>query len=409
MSNDAVITVDNVSKKFSKSLKRSMLYGVVDIGRNMLGQSSRSETLRKHEFWAVDNVSFELKRGETLGLIGPNGSGKTTILKMLNGIFWPDKGKIIIRGKVGALIAVGAGFHPDFTGRENIYINGAILGMSRSEIDKKFDAIIDFADIGDFLDSPVKHYSSGMFVRLGFAVAIYSDPDILLIDEILAVGDKDFQIKCYQKIHEIKKKGTTIIIVSHNEYTIREETKKCLYLNHGKKMFLGQSDEVISLYIKDTLEEKSRKSALGEVKKYPLSKKAEIVSLKFFDRDWNEVTYIESGHELNIALDCIVREKLYRPIFGVYFYDNNGFMYCADSDYENVSFEELLLGKLRIKINILHLFLPANNYLCSTLIADESSNNLIDCEFKAHRFIVGRAVNARGSIKLPTKWGIERA
>ena len=181
MDNDVVIKVENVSKKYCKSLKHSMLYGMSDIGRNVLGLKSRSERLRDNEFWALDDISFEVKRGETLGLIGPNGSGKTTLLKMLNGIFWPDKGKITIKGKVGALIAVGAGFHPLLTGRENIYINAAILGMSKREIDKKFDAIVDFADIGDFLDSPVKHYSSGMYVRLGFAVAVHCDPDILLV------------------------------------------------------------------------------------------------------------------------------------------------------------------------------------------------------------------------------------
>lgn len=408
MDSDVVIKVENVSKKFSKSLKNSMFYGVKDIVKNMLRLSSHSEKLRPNEFWAVNDVSFEVKRGEALGLIGHNGSGKTTLLKMLNGIFWPDKGKIAIRGRVGALIAVGAGFHPMFTGRENIYINGAILGMNKREINKKLDAIVDFADIGDFLDTPVKNYSSGMFVRLGFAISVHCNPSILLVDEILAVGDKDFQIKCYQKMHEIKKGGTTIILVSHNEYTIREETKKCLYLDHGKKIFLGESDEAISLYLKDTLEEKSRKFTLGEVKRYPLSKKAEIISLKFFDRDWNEVTYIESGSELNIVLECIMREELNNTIFGVNFYDNNGFMYCANSGYENVSFEELSIGKVRIKINIPHFHLPTNNYLCSAILAEENETNLIDWHNMVYRFVVGRAMNARGSIKLLTKWEVER-
>jgi len=189
-SSDIAITVDHVSKKYCKSLKRSMLYGVTDIGRNTLGLSSHSGNLRKSEFWAVDDVSFEVKKGETLGIIGPNGSGKTTLLKMLNGIFWPDKGKITVKGRVGALIEVGAGFHPLLTGRENIYINAAILGMTKEEVDEKFDDIVEFADIGDFLDTPVKFYSRGMYVRLGFAVAVHCEPDILLVDEVLAVGDK---------------------------------------------------------------------------------------------------------------------------------------------------------------------------------------------------------------------------
>ena len=225
MDEETVISVEKVSKKYCKSLKKSMYYGAMDIGKNMLGLSSRSERLRKDEFWALNNISFEVKKGETLGIIGPNGSGKTTLLKLLNGIFWPDKGKITIKGRVGALIEVGAGFHPLLTGKENVYINAAILGMAKKEVDEKFDEIIEFADIGDFINTPVKFYSSGMFVRLGFAVAVHCEPNILLVDEVMAVGDKEFQIRCYQKMHQIRKSGTTIILVSHNEYTIREQTE----------------------------------------------------------------------------------------------------------------------------------------------------------------------------------------
>ncbi len=182
-----------------------MWYGFRDILRDTAGLHPKSDRLRRKEFWAVDDVSFELRKGETLGIIGPNGAGKTTLLKMLNGIVLPDKGSLRIKGRVGALIQVGAGFHPQLTGRENIYINGAILGMGKREIDKKFDAIVEFADIGDFLDTPVKHYSSGMFVRLGFAVAVHCEPEILLVDEVLAVGDTGFQTKCFNKIGELKK------------------------------------------------------------------------------------------------------------------------------------------------------------------------------------------------------------
>jgi len=242
------IKVNRVSKKYCKSLKRSMLYGVKDIARNTIGLSSHSDKLRKNEFWALDDISFEVKKGETLGIIGPNGSGKTTMLKMLNGIFWPDKGKISIKGKVGALIEVGAGFHPLLTGRENIYINAAILGMTKEETDEKFDAIIEFADIGDFLDVPVKHYSSGMFVRLGFAVAVHCEPDILLVDEVLAVGDRGFQNKCFNKIGELKKNGTTTILVSHNMHTISTFTEKVIFLNNGKSKYFRTVAEGIKEY-----------------------------------------------------------------------------------------------------------------------------------------------------------------
>jgi len=249
MNEDIAIKVEHVSKKFCKSLKRSMLYGIKDIARNSFGLSSNSHILRKDEFWAVDDVSFEVKKGETLGIIGPNGSGKTTILKLLNGIFWPDRGKITIKGKVGALISVGAGFHPMLTGRENIYLNAAILGMSRHEVNKKFDAIVEFADIGDFLDTPVKFYSSGMFVRLGFSVAVHCSPDILLVDEVLAVGDTNFRRKSSERMLKfIKGYNNSIVLISHNMQTIETLATKVVLLDHGKILSSGKPQEVIAEY-----------------------------------------------------------------------------------------------------------------------------------------------------------------
>jgi lipopolysaccharide transport system ATP-binding protein len=247
-SSEVAIKVEHVSKKYCKSLKRSMLYGVEDIGRNMVGLSSRSDKLRKNEFWAVNDVSFEIRRGETLGIIGPNGAGKTTLLKMLSGIFWPDKGKITVRGRVGALIEVGAGFHPLLTGRENIYINAAILGMSKQEVDEKFDEIVEFSEIGDFIDTPVKFYSSGMFVRLGFAIAVHCEPDILLVDEVLAVGDVGFQAKCFNKIGELKNKGTAIIYVTHNMHQLSTFTKRAILFHRGIMSIDDDVNKAISEY-----------------------------------------------------------------------------------------------------------------------------------------------------------------
>jgi len=233
MNDDAVIQVEHVSKKFCKDLKTAMRYGIEDIGRNAVGMPSRCGQLRKQEFWAVDDVSFEVERGQTLGLIGPNGAGKTTLFKMLNGIFWPDKGKITVKGRMGVLIDVGAGFHPMLTGRENIYVNAAILGMSKQETEEKFDSIVEFADIGNFIDTAVKHYSSGMFVRLGFAVAVHCEPDILLVDEVLAVGDEGFQKKCFNKIGQLRDAGMTTILVSHNMHVISTFADKVILLDKG--------------------------------------------------------------------------------------------------------------------------------------------------------------------------------
>src|SRR5206468_4283587 len=197
---NVLVHVEHVSRRFCRNLRRSLWYGIQDIARdlNPFGRNSSggSSSLRKDEFWAVNDVSFELRRGECLGLIGRNGAGKTTLLKMLNGLIKPDCGCIEIRGRVGALIALGAGFNPILTGRENIYVNGAVLGLTKREIDEKIEEIIDFAEIREFIDSPVQSYSSGMQVRLGFAMASSLNPDILLLDEVLAVGDMGFQAKC---------------------------------------------------------------------------------------------------------------------------------------------------------------------------------------------------------------------
>jgi len=248
MDDDVAIAIEGVSKKYCKSLQRSMLYGLEDVSRNALGMRSRHEHLRPREFWAVEDANLTIRRGETVGLIGPNGSGKTTLLKMLNGIFWPDRGRISVRGRVGALIAVGAGFHPMLTGRENVYINGAIMGMSRREIEQQFDAIVDFAGIGDFLDTPVKHYSSGMFVRLGFAVAVHCKPDIMLVDEVLAVGDRGFQTKCFKRMGELRDEGTTFVVVSHNMHTVGGFVDWVALIKDGKLSRYDDTFEGIRVY-----------------------------------------------------------------------------------------------------------------------------------------------------------------
>ncbi|MGH8544534.1 MAG: ABC transporter ATP-binding protein, partial [Gammaproteobacteria bacterium] len=217
MPSDVSIKVAGISKKFCRSLKRTVLYCAKDVAQDIFGiPGTTSNGLRLDEFWALKDISFEVKQGDCLGLLGLNGAGKSTLLKLLNGLFLPDKGTITVRGRVGALLELGSGFHPMLTGRENVYVSGAVLGLSKREIDKKFDEIVDFAELWDFIDTPVKRYSSGMYVRLGFAVAVHTEPDILLIDEALAVGDILFQARCYSKLREFKEKGTTIIFVTHS-------------------------------------------------------------------------------------------------------------------------------------------------------------------------------------------------
>ncbi|MEE9543212.1 MAG: ABC transporter ATP-binding protein, partial [Thermodesulfobacteriota bacterium] len=240
MTDDVLIRAEGVSKKYCKTIKHTMLYGVSDISTSFLGLKGNSEELRAGEFWAVEDINFELRRGECLGLIGLNGAGKSTLLKLLNGIFMPDKGKIEMNGRVGALIEVGAGFHPLLTGRENIYVNGSILGMSKDYIDKKFDAIVDFAELEEFIDSPVKHYSSGMYVRLGFAIAAQMEPDILLIDEVLAVGDLNFAIKCFNAIDKLVK-DAAVIYVSHNMDQIARICSKVIVMGKGREIYKSEN------------------------------------------------------------------------------------------------------------------------------------------------------------------------
>jgi ABC-type polysaccharide/polyol phosphate transport system ATPase subunit len=244
---DLAIRVENVRKRFrlyherNQSLKASVM---------------RGRRARYEEFWALDGVTFDVPVGSTFGLIGENGSGKSTMLKCMAKILRPDEGSIVSHGKVSALLELGAGFHPELSGRENVYLNGAILGLSKRQLQDRFDEIVDFAGISQFIDSPVKNYSSGMYVRLGFSVAINVDPDILLIDEVLAVGDADFQRKCSEKIADFRKQGKTIVIVSHSLPSVRTLCDQVALLEHGELRDLGAAGAVIDHYLADAFSDR---------------------------------------------------------------------------------------------------------------------------------------------------------
>ena len=233
---DTLIKVDNVSKKFCRDFKKSLWYGMKDLTGEMTGRKKTGHSeLRDKEFWAVKDVSFEVKRGECLGLIGRNGAGKSTLLKMLNGLIKPDTGRIEMHGTVNALIELNAGFNPILTGRENIYISAAIRGLSKKETDQKIDSIIEFSELKDFINTPVQYYSSGMRVRLGFAIAAQLEPDILLLDEILAVGDMGFALKCYNKMDELLQK-TAMVFVSHSMPQISRMCSQVIVLKDGRSV-----------------------------------------------------------------------------------------------------------------------------------------------------------------------------
>ena len=360
--NDIAIKAEHVSKKFCQSLRYVMTYGAADITRDFFSIKSKTEELRDGEFWAVNDVSFELKRGDTLGIIGLNGSGKSTILKMLNGIYMPDQGRLEIKGRVGALIEVGAGFHPMLTGRENIYVNGAILGLNKREIDKKFDEIVDFADIGDFLDSPVKHYSSGMHVRLGFAVAIHAEPDILLVDEVLAVGDIAFQNKCLNAIsNQFKLGDTTVIFVSHDMNAMRLLCDRCLLLNNGVVMLDDSPLKAIDNFGKILFKERN-------------TNQSEILKVNIVDKTQKIVNEVDcrGNYSLIVELNNLQLEKGLMLAFSFVNLENK-FSYRLETE----KFKKIKgkIFKKRIFIHFKEINLPRGTYTIRFAISDGSYSN----------------------------------
>jgi lipopolysaccharide transport system ATP-binding protein len=254
---DTIISVENLSKRFVISHEETERYSslrdaITNNVRNLFSRRKEKKSTSQEEFWALNDLNFEINRGDRVGIIGRNGAGKSTLLKILSRITEPTKGKISINGRVASLLEVGTGFHPELTGRENIFLNGAILGMSRSEIRSKFDEIVDFAEVEQFLDTPVKRYSSGMYVRLAFAVAAHLEPEILIVDEVLAVGDAQFQRKCLGKMRDVSKGGRTVLFVSHNMGTISQLCNKAILLNKGHLISFGDTDRIIDQYINDS-------------------------------------------------------------------------------------------------------------------------------------------------------------
>jgi lipopolysaccharide transport system ATP-binding protein len=303
MSSEVLIEAERVSKKFCRSLHRSLWYGVRDVGSTLLpwGQRNYDEqtgefdlpTLRRDEFWAVSDVSFQLRRGECLGVIGHNGAGKSTLLKLLNSLIAPDTGRITTRGRVASIIELNAGFNPILTGRENIYNQAALLGFSPRETASKFDSIVDFAEMGEFLDMPVQNYSTGMAMKLGFAVAAHLEPDVLIIDEVLAVGDVAFRFKCLNAIGELMR-SAAVVFVSHAMPNIFRVCTEVMVLDHGRPTFHGRNiADGVSAYLSLFKERERSHSGSGEV---------ELVSL----RTSGPVGAIEIGETLRIGFgDCL--------------------------------------------------------------------------------------------------------
>ena len=305
---DAIV-VDDVSKRFRMYKERN---------QSLKASLMRGRRAKYEEFWALKDVSLEIPEGSTYGLIGENGSGKSTLLKCLARILVPDSGSVRVNGSIAALLELGSGFHPELTGRENVYLNGSILGLGKKEIDRKFDGIVDFAGIDQFIDQPVKNYSSGMYVRLGFSVAINVDPEILLVDEVLAVGDLAFQAKCMEKFAEFREAGKTVVIVSHAMGTMRTMCDQVAWLEHGVLVRSGPAEALVDDYIDESHVERTDDDhdTEREAGRHG-SGEAKVERVEILDRAGQPTTSVRTGDAATIRVHYRAAGRLERPVFGL--------------------------------------------------------------------------------------------
>jgi len=306
-----ILEIKNISKKFRINNQRKPYLSI----RDSLADAFKTNNAEKTDFWALNDVSFDINPGDSVGVVGRNGAGKSTLLKILSKITPPTSGKIICRGRIASLLEVGTGFHPELTGRENVFLNGSILGLKKNEINKQFDAIVDFSGVEKFLDTPLKHYSSGMQLRLAFAVAAHLEPEILIIDEVLAVGDTEFQKKCVNKMNDVSKSGRTVLFVSHNMSAIKSLCTKGLYLKKGEVQSYGTIDKIIQDYTNSYNE---ATESLTEYTGAGIMKKIKV----YCDGDLAQSLYM--GCNLKIEVTFEAKELIHYPVLGLIIKDAQG-------------------------------------------------------------------------------------
>lgn len=349
-----------------------------------------------HVFWALRDVSFEVAPGEALGIIGPNGAGKSTLLKLLAGITAPTAGEISISGKMSALLEVGSGFHPELTGIENIYLSGSILGMQRKEITGKLDGIIDFAGVRPFIDVPVKRYSSGMVVRLGFSVAAHLDPDILLLDEVLAVGDAAFQKKCIDRVLELKR-SSTIVFISHDLAAVQQLCDRVIVMNQGEMVYDGATAGGLTAY-----------NALARFRSSPpptaesIAKTAEVVSLEFLDHTGEPVQVVKTGDALRIRVEYKARIAVPDVSFNVFFYGADGTLHCQFTTWLSGENADLAPGNGIVEFSCEELGLQPGSYLIDTIIEQHGSN--LDWQYRCSTIQVNSGRSVKGLFYHPHTW-----
>jgi lipopolysaccharide transport system ATP-binding protein len=406
-----LVEVNNLGKKFCRDLKKSLWYGVKDIGLEIAGSRKPRSKLRKDEFWALKSIGFKIKRGELIGLIGPNGAGKTTLLKLLSGLIKPDEGEIVIRGQIQALIALGAGFNPILTGRENIYVNGAILGFKKKEMDNLLEEITDFSEMGEFLDTPVQSYSSGMLVRLGFAIAVNLRPDILIVDEILAVGDASFRRKARSKMMELLHSGISVLFVSHNIPLISSLTSRCIYLKQGKLEAMGPSEEITTLYLSESIQhsDSKDKSRLDDYMStaYHTTPDFSLDKVKLLLPSRSETKYFHPYEDILVQFVVDFKQKVKNVSIAISVRDQFDDIVIAVSKI--VLGKNFDRGSYRIDCKIIHNKFREGNYCIGLYVADYKggalfkSNKVTSFQILAEREMIALQGSSQGYIVLETE------
>jgi ABC-type polysaccharide/polyol phosphate transport system ATPase subunit len=419
---EPIVEVNDVSKRFM--LNSGQARSMQEYFINLFGLRKQDEQAAKSIFWALKNVSFQIEQGNSVGIIGPNGSGKSTLLKLLVGILQPTTGQVIVRGRVSSLLELGAGFHPDLTGRENIYLNATIYGINREQTRERIDSIIDFAEIGDFIDMPVKHYSSGMYVRLGFAVAIHTEPDFLIVDEVLAVGDASFQYKCLNAIHDFRRKGGTLLLVSHDLATIQAHCAEALWLDKGTVKGFGPSTDVVMSYLnwiakqynskmeaeKAEEEDEDKDSAIpavneGNARRWG-TQSVQITEVELLSRRGELSSTFITSEPMQIKIHYRAHRKVERPIFGLALYHEGGTHICGP----NTRFDKLYIPEIEgdgsIVYNVPTLALLEGTYDLSVAIVNSNDTETYDHHDRLYRFRVfpGPTLERYGLVSLGGTW-----
>lgn len=399
----AQIEVDGIRKCYRLSRERPMLV------KQLLVHPFR-RTSYVEELWALDGVGFELERGATLGIIGPNGSGKSTLLKIISGVTAPTEGRLVVNGRVGSLLELGAGFHPDLTGRENIYLMGAMMGASRSHVDRVYADIVDFSGLGHFVESPVRQYSWGMYVRLAFSVTVHVDFDFLVVDEVLAVGDYAFQLKCFKAIAELKRRGVTLLLVSHNLGAVRNACERCIFLYQGKVVTDGPVEDTIRAYVKFT-NEKALADGRGlegspEVRDETAERELAVTGVRMLGADGLPAESFETGRPLRFEISYRAARRIERANFQMYFYGNDGLLYAAfDSLWDGVELE-CPEGEGVVAIDVDQLALLPGTYRITAAVSRSDTLETFDTRERAYsiQVVSPLAMPGQGMAYMGHRW-----